>query len=120
MAQQGRNVFLAVAQRRQGDIDDVQAVIQVLAELAFLHQLRQVGVGGGQDAHVHALRLCGSQGRELFFLDHAQQLDLRLRPQGSDLVEEDCPTVRHLEVSLLGLDRAGEGALHVAEEGGFQ
>ena len=34
----------------------------------------------------------------------------------ADLVEEQRALVRQLEQALLGVDRAGEGALHVAEE----
>ena len=36
-----RNVALSLAQRRQHDRDHVQPVIQILAEPAFLHQLRR-------------------------------------------------------------------------------
>ena len=58
--------------------------------------------------------------RELLFLNHAQQLDLRFGADGADLVEENGAAVGDFEVSLLGLNGAGEGALHVAEQRGFQ
>jgi len=35
-------------------------------------------------------------------------------------VEENGAVVGHFEVTLLGVDGAGEGALHMAEERGFQ
>ncbi len=88
---QQRNVFLAVAQRRQRDVDHVQPVIQILAELAFFHQLAQVRIGRGQDAHVHLDGLGRAERRELLLLDHAQQLGLRLGADGADLVEEMVP-----------------------------
>ena len=92
--------FLALAQRRQGDVDDVQPVIQVFAEPAFFHQLAQVGVGGREDPHIHLDDLGRAERHELPLLDHAQQLDLRLRPDVADLVEEDRAAVGDLEVAL--------------------
>jgi hypothetical protein len=53
MLDQQRNVFLALAQRRHMNGDDIQAVIEVLAEEAFLDQALEIAVGGGEDAHVH-------------------------------------------------------------------
>ena len=56
---QRRDIFLALAQRRQRDVDHVQPVVEILAEVAFLDQLQQVGIGGGQDAHIHLDRIGG-------------------------------------------------------------
>ena len=50
--QQGQ-IFLAVAQRRQMDVEDVQAEVEVLAKLAAGHGLLGILVGGGEHAHVH-------------------------------------------------------------------
>ena len=116
MLHQQRDVVLAVAQRRQLDRDDVQPVEQVLAELAFLHHLAQVDVGRGDDPDVDLDRLHAAEAREVALLDHAQQLRLRLERDVADLVEEDAALVGELEEPLLGIDGAGEGALHVAEQ----
>ncbi len=75
---QRRDIFLAIAQRRQRQIDHVQPVVQILAELAFFHQPLQIGVGGGDDAHVHLDGFGRPQRHELALLNHAQQLGLRL------------------------------------------
>jgi hypothetical protein len=53
---------------------------------------------------------------ELLLLEHAQELGLQVEPHLGDLVEEERAAVRALERSLHPLDRAGEGALLVAEE----
>ena len=57
MLDQQRDVFLAIAQRRQLHRDDVQAVEQVLAKLALGNHFREVAVGGGDDAHVDLHRV---------------------------------------------------------------
>ena len=49
-------------------------------------------------------------------LERPEQLGLQLERQGADLVEEQGAAVRQLEQARLGGDRAGEGALLVAEQ----
>ncbi len=113
---QQRDVVLALAQRRQVHGDDVQPVVEVLAEAALVDHRAQVDVGRRDDAHVDLDRLDAAEAHELALLDHAQQLGLRLERHVADLVEEDAALVGDLEQALLGRDGAGEGALHVAEQ----
>ena len=49
-------------------------------------------------------------------LERAQQLHLQRERHLADLVEEQRAAVGRLELALLVGDRAGEGALHVAEQ----
>ena len=56
---------------------------------------------------------------ELALLQHAQELDLRGQVDVADLVEEQRAALGQLEAALLPLLRAGERALLVAEELGF-
>ena len=60
--------------------------------------------------------LDAAEPHELALLDHAQQLGLGLERDVADLVEEDRALVGELEQALLRVDRAGERALHVAEQ----
>ena len=113
---QQRDVLVALAQRRQVDGDHVEPVEEVLAEGALLHGFGQVGVGGGDDAHVGLARLDAAERHELLLLDHPQQLGLRVERDVADLVEEDGAAVGGLEQPLLVGHGAGEGALDVAEE----
>src|SRR5687768_3307094 len=54
------NVVAPLAERRDLDMDDVDSVEQVLAELALTDQIAKIAVRGGHHAHVgsprHALR----------------------------------------------------------------
>src|SRR5215469_11473801 len=54
VAGKNRNVFLAVAQRRNKEGNDVEAIEQILAEAAVRDFLFEILVGGGDDADVHA------------------------------------------------------------------
>src|SRR5207249_7643936 len=96
--------------------DDVEAVVEVGAELPFLDRGREVAVRGGDDADVDRDRLHAADAQELAMLEYAQQLRLRRRAHLADLVEEERPLVRELELAELLRVRVGERALLVAEE----
>ena len=117
---QRRDVVLPLAQRRQVDVDDVQPVVEVLAEAALVHHLLEVAVGGRDDARVDADRLHAAEPHELALLHHAQQLGLRLVRDVADLVEEDAALVGEVVEALLRVDGAGERPLDVAEQRGLE
>jgi hypothetical protein len=111
-----RDVADALAQGGQLDLDDVDAVVEVLAELARRDELLEGLVAGEDDAHVDLDGLRAAHGLELAFLEDAQQLELHAGRGGVDLVEEDRPAVGREEAADLVGVRAGEGALDVPEE----
>ena len=95
---------------------DVDAVVQVFPERAFLHAAFQVHVGGGHQPELHLDRLVAADALDLAFLNGAQQLRLQVELQIADLVEEERAAVGQLELADLLAHGAGEGALLVAEE----
>ena len=107
-------------QRRQRDRDDVDPVVEVLAELALRDELRQVAVGGGDDAHVDGRLVVAADPADDLLLDRPQELDLHGRRRLADLVEEERAAVGLLEEAALLAHRAGEGAALVAEELGLE
>ncbi len=111
-----RHVLEALAQRRHPDREDVEAVVEILAELAVLDQLDHVAVGGRDQAEVDLDRLLGADRIDLAFLQRAQQLDLGVERQLADLVEEQRAAVGLLELADALVDGAGERALLVAEQ----
>jgi hypothetical protein len=115
-----RQVAHALAQRRHDDADDVEPVVQVLAEAAGLHLGRQVLVRGAEDAHVDRHLGRPAQRPHGALLDDAQQLALHGQRQVADLVEEQRAALGGLEEALAVFRRTGEGALAVAEELGLQ
>jgi hypothetical protein len=60
------------AQWRDPDREDVQAVIQVRAKSALRDLVREIAVGRGQDADVHADRLVRADALHLAALKRAQ------------------------------------------------
>ncbi len=97
---QQRNVFAALAQRRQIEGDYIQAVEKVLAEFPFLHHLPEVNVGGGNDAHVDLDFLHAAQVHKLAVLQNAQDLGLRVHAHGADFVEEKRAAIGNFKQAL--------------------
>ena len=115
LAQHG-DVAGPIAQRRQRDRKDVEAVVEILAELAGGDLLLEIPVRRRDHAHVDLDRLGAADALELALLQHAQQLDLHVGRQVADLVEEQRAAVGQLEAAEPPRDRAGERALLVAEQ----
>ena len=110
------NVLAPIAERRNRDRKDVEAIVQVATEAALTDFLGQVTVGRGDDPHVDVDRARAAQPLDLAFLEHSEQLGLELERQLPDLVEQNRPAVGQLEASDLRRVRAGERAALASEE----
>ena len=100
----------------QPEVHDVEAVVEILAEAAGADLLLEVAVGRGDDADVDLLGLAVADAEDDALLQRAEELHLEVQRQLADLVEEERALVGRLELAGPRRDRAGEGALHVAEE----
>jgi hypothetical protein len=81
VARKRQDVVAAFGERRQRELDRVEPVEQVLAELAAADHARQVGVGRADDAHLDLAFAVAAQPLEAPGLEHAQQLHLARRRQ---------------------------------------
>ena len=88
-----------------GTGDDVQAVVEVLAEAPLAHGRAQVLVGRRHQPQVD-LHRPPAQPLDLALLQHAQQLHLDVRRDLADLVEEQRAAVGLHEAPVVALDRA--------------
>src|SRR4029077_14064342 len=69
-----RHVLEALAQRRHGDREDEDAVIQILPERALLDERFEIAVRRDEDARVDDDRLLAADALELAFLQQPQEL----------------------------------------------
>ena len=116
VADQHGQVVAALAQGRQVDREDAQAIVEVGAELPLRRRRLQVAVRGRDQPHVGLDRLVAADPLERLFLQHAQDLALRRQRHVADLVEEQRAAVALLELADPPPLGAGEGALLVAEQ----
>src|SRR5204863_5345461 len=56
ISDQGRNIFLAIAQRRQGDNGNIQPEIEVLSKLTLLDSRFQIAMRGRQNTQIYRQR----------------------------------------------------------------
>src|SRR3954466_14966776 len=116
---QDGDVLAALAQRRQHQRQHVEAVVQVLAEIALGDHLLEIFLGPGNHAHVDVDRLAAADALDRPVLDRAQQLHLHRQRYIVDVVEEQRAALGHFEAAWLVFNRAGERAALVAEELGL-
>src|SRR5882724_9044655 len=116
LADQERDILDALAQRRDAYRHHVDAVVEVLAHPPLGHRLRQLHVGGGDDAHVDLDAAVRAELLDLALLEHAEQLQLHVERDALDLVQEQRPAGRELDLSHPIVNRARERAALVAEE----
>src|SRR5512135_226499 len=117
---QERDVLTPLAQGGQVDRDDVEAIVQVLAEPAGVDLVEQVAVGRGDDPGIDLDGTDVADALELALLQDAEQLDLELGGGAVDLDEEDAAGEGGLEPAGPVIDGAGERALDVAEQLAFE
>jgi hypothetical protein len=71
-----KDVLTALAQWRDFQGDDVQAVVKIFAEMAGGNGLFQMRVGGGDEANVHLDGAGAAETHEGAFFENAQELGL--------------------------------------------
>ncbi len=117
MLRQQRDITAPRTQRRQGNAQCGQAVIQVATEAAGGRALLQRLQGGGHHAQVHRGRFGGADTQYLAFFQHAQQAGLQRQRQFADFVQEQGAAICRLDqADTAATACAGEGAIAIAEQ----
>jgi len=110
------DLLLALAQRRNANLHDVEAIVEVFTELTAGERLLEIAIGRRHDPGVHVDHPVASDAGEAEVLQDVQELGLEGKGMLRDLVEVDRPLVGVLELARLSAVRPGERALFVAEE----
>ena len=79
MIDEERDVLSTISQSGCIDVDDMDAVKQIVAKLTLANKFSKVLVGSGDHSNVGSHRLNGSQRFECSFLQHPQQSYLHRR-----------------------------------------
>src|SRR6185437_9743829 len=116
MLGQHRNVLAPLAQRRDGDDVEREAVEEVAAEAARFGQGGEIDVGRSNHADIDALRGVAADALEGAVFDDAQDLLLHRQRGVGDLVEKERAAIGDLEAAQTPAVRAGEGARFMPEE----
>ena len=117
MIDQRWNVGQPLAQRRDPQRVDVEAIVEILPKAARVDLALEIAVGGrDRRARSTSDRPVAADPHHLPFFEHAKQLGLRRQRQLSDLVEKQRSAGRVLERALAQAIGAGKRAALVAEQ----
>src|SRR5262249_24942788 len=114
-----RDVLTPLAKRRRVDRVHVQAIEQILTELAILRHTLEIAIRSNTDPRSHLDGGIAADPSNGVLLERAEQLGLHGERHLTDLVEEERAVAGGLERPLARRVRAGEGATLVPEELGF-
>ena len=109
------DVFPALLQRGQVDVEDVQAEVEVLAEAPRLDLVLEIPVRGADHPDIHHDLALPTEAAQPLLLEHAEELGLQLDGNLSHLVEEQRAAIRQLPGAEAPLIGPGEGTALVAE-----
>src|SRR5947209_4613371 len=116
MVRQKIDVFAAVAQRRQVNLNGIQTEEQVLTKAPGSRFRIDVGIGCRQDPHVHAACGRGANTLKISRFQDAQELRLQVQRNVGNFVQKQCAAVGKLESPHAIGARIGERAFHVPKE----
>ena len=114
-----RNILNALPQRRDQYGNRRQPIVQILAERAVIGVIGQVAIGGGHDADIHLYRRGAAHTFKFLFLQHPQQLRLKVQTHLGHFVQQQCAAVGAFKGAFNPLYRTGKGSLFVAKQGRF-
>src|SRR6185369_4156930 len=110
------DILAALAQRREVNMNRVEAEKQVLAEFSGAHFGGQIRIRRRDQAHARVISPGRADAFEFSRLNRAQQLRLLAHRNVADLVHEQRTAVRELEAAGAIALRIGERATDVTEE----
>ena len=99
---------------------DMQAVIQILAELTLTDGLHRLLIGGADDPHIHLARAGRAQWLHHRGLQETQQFGLQRGRHFANLIEEERAAIGSGGGAGLIGNGAGETAFQMPENLGFQ
>ena len=114
------NVWPPLAKRGHVQMDDLQTIEEILAELAGANEFREVSVGRGDDPNVNLASRITAHRLDFAVFKESQQQRLHAEAHLADFVEKQRPAVRQQHLAHLVAKCAGEAALDVPEQLGLQ
>jgi hypothetical protein len=109
------DVFAALAQGRQAQGEDEDAVKEILAEFAVADLGFEVAMCGDYDANIDGDGALAADAFNFSFFEDAEEFGLHSERHVADFVEKDCAVLGLLELAEMATCGSGEGSFFVAE-----
>src|ERR1700741_3334910 len=120
VAHKFRNIRFSLAERRQRNRENIQAIVQILSEFTVTDHLPQVPIGRRDDTNIDARGAIAAHGLELALLKDTEQLGLKLQWHVSNFIKEQCASVRQRKPADMRIDSSGKGSAFVPEKLTFE
>jgi hypothetical protein len=120
MFHQGSYVFATIPQRRQGDRENIQTIVQVAAKFLTVHHSLEVPVRSGDEAYVYAMGPTTSKAFEFLLLQNTEELRLQGEWHVADFIKKESPFVSQFEAANSLCDCAGKSTPFMAKELTFE
>src|SRR5688572_3667735 len=121
MIDERTDVLSSIAQGRDFDVDDVEPVVEVLAEGLVGNVIEKPPVRGGDHADVHGRKhAVGADTLDLARLEEAEEKGLHAQAHFADLVHEDRAAMGGFEPASLVAMCIGEAALDMTKQFGLE
>src|ERR1700678_2315381 len=108
-----------LAERGHMNIEDVEAIIKILAQLSIGYGIVWNLVRCREHAHVHRSFDFTAEASQLVILEYAQQFGLRADRHLANLVEQQSSPFREFKAAGSALERAGERSFLMAKNFAF-
>ena len=116
MGDQMRDIALAPDKGRNLDRQNGKAEPQILAEAPVRHLVRQIGMSGCNDPHIHRKELRAAHPPQHAAVQHPQQAYLRGRGHLSYFVQKQGAAFRHFKIAGARGLRSGKRPLLVTKQ----
>src|SRR5215475_743008 len=120
MHREKRNVFFALVERRNTDIDDIQSIKQIFAEPLLLDFFVKIFVRRNENAHIGVNSSCSTKPFELTVLEYAKELYLNRWADFTNFIQKQRSAVRQFETAFFSRVGAGECTFFVPEQFRFE
>src|SRR5262245_23060616 len=110
------DILSSFSQRWQPELNNVQAMKQILTELIGTNCANDIPICSGDKPHVYLQFLSASDPSKGTVFKEAQQLGLQRTTHVRNLIQENCSLVSFLHTSGLLFERTGKGSFFVAEQ----
>jgi len=109
----------ALAERREQDLEDIQAIVQVLTQSSFANGFFGVAVGGGHHPYIYGDLGFAAETADARIFENAQEFGLGAWGHFGQFVEEEGSALRQLKATGAAFERTGECAFLMAEQLAF-
>ena len=114
------NILDPLFQGGDGDGENIQPVIQILAELPACNQLFYISVGCTDKTDIGFDRIIAADAGKTAFFQNTQQLNLHFEGHFANFIQKQRAAIRRFHIALAHFDRAGIGAAFAAEKLAFE